>query len=101
MYSEQSWQHSCVVSLPWCWPSLMLAFLCGSVVSLPCASLSRWSLAGGVADHTRQEGDTMPTQVATLPGHSHNQLTPIKFQGRGLNLGPLEPVDSKANCYNH
>ena len=40
-------------------------------------------------------GHHLPTQVATLPGHTHLQLTSIEFQDWGLNLGPLRPGDSK------
>ena len=32
---------------------------------------------------------------SNLPGQNYLQLTPIEFQDRGLNRGPLEPVDLK------
>ena len=63
---------------------------------------SRWSLAGGSTCCSHQTGGWTPAYtVATLPGHNYLQLTPIEFQDRGLNPGPLEPVDSKTNCYSH
>ena len=60
---------------------------------------SRWSLAGAYCCIHQTGGWTPTYTVATLPGHNYLQLTQIEFQHRGLNLGPLEPVDSKANCY--
>ena len=90
-YNSSSSEQSIVFLHTWC--------------ELPssCSSLSRHPVESGwrCCWSHQTGGWPLPTQVATLPGHSHNQLTPIEFQDRGLNPGPLEPVDSKVNCYNH
>ena len=57
---------------------------------------------GYAVAHTRQEGGPLPTQWSPSPATKfYFQLTPIEFQEGVLNPGPLEPVDSKSNCYNH
>ena len=78
-----------VMNIQWWSDEQSISLLAGLVfpISVCWAPLSRHPVESGwrCCWSHQTGGWPLPTQVATLPGHSHNQLTPIEFQDRGLN----------------